>query len=404
MAENIKTIPTNKCCGCRACGDACAPNAITFNLDGEGFFFPSVNEELCVSCGRCVSVCPVNKATFSDKQDTCFASFAKSSVDKEAGSSGGVFGILAKEAIKKGYVVYGAAFDEQMKLHHKMACDIDGLKHLLKSKYIQSNTKGIYKEIRSKLLQGEKVVFCGTPCQCAALKNSVGEKTENLLIVDFVCHGVPSQHLFDKTIAWYEKANHCKVKEFQFRYKGKGVKHPHSYRLIAQNEKGKSIERVGLHYQYPYYFAFQTHISLRKSCYECAFAKPERCSDITLGDFWGIEKYLKDLKAHDGVSMVVANTTKGEVWVNSLINAGLISSISVSYSFAIENNGCLSEPTAMPRSRAQFFSDLNDLDFDEVVQKHMKSKKQYVFDLYYATPTPIRKLVRKVMEKRMKYE
>ena len=101
MADNITIIPTNKCCGCRACADACTPKAISFGLDGEGFFFPAVNEELCVSCGRCVSVCPVNKATFFDKQDTCFASFAKASVDKEAGSSGGVFGILAKEAIKK---------------------------------------------------------------------------------------------------------------------------------------------------------------------------------------------------------------------------------------------------------------------------------------------------------------
>lgn len=404
MAYNIEIIPANRCCGCRACADSCAPQAIKFGLDGEGFFIPVVNKELCISCGRCVSVCPVNKAIFSVKKDTCYASFANAPADKEAGSSGGIFGVLAREAINKGFVVYGATFDDQMKLRHKMVCDINGLKPLLKSKYIQSNTEGIYKEIRSKLLHGEKLVFCGTPCQCAALKNSVGEKTENLLIVDFVCHGVPSQDLFDKTIAWYEKSNHCKVEEFQFRYKGKGVKHPQSYRLVALNEHGKSVERIGLHYQYPYYFAFQTHISLRKSCYECAFAKPERCSDVTLGDFWGIEKYSKDLNANDGMSMIVANTVKGEEWMKKLIDAKLISSFSVPYAFAVENNGCLSEPTAMPKSREQFFSDLNDLNFDEVVKKHMKSKKQYVFDLYYAIPTPIRKLVRKVMEKRMKYE
>lgn len=404
MADNISIISQSKCCGCRACADLCVPHAITFGHDTEGFFHPVVDVNLCVSCGKCLSVCPVNKAEFSPKQESCFASYANASDDKTAGSSGGVFGVLAKEAINKGYAVYGAAFDNRMELHHKMVCDVDGLRPLLKSKYIQSNTEGIYKEIRLILQQGEKVVFCGTPCQCAALKNLVGVKNENLLLVDFVCHGVPSQDLFDRTIAWYEKASNCKVLEFQFRYKAKGVKHPQSYRILVENKQGKRVEHVGLHYQFPYYFAFQTHISLRKSCYECVFAKPERCSDITLGDFWGIEKYSQTLRANDGVSMIVANTDKGEKWVKILNGAGLISSIQVPYAFAVKNNGCLSVPTAMPKSRAQFFSDMNDLDFDEVVKKHMKSKRSYVFDLYYAIPTPIRRLVRRVMEKRMKYE
>ncbi len=404
MADNITVIPQNKCCGCRACADSCAPLAITFVHDAEGFFHPFVKKSLCVSCGKCLLVCPVNKAEFLPKPDSCFASFAVATDDKMAGSSGGVFGVLAREALDKGYAVSGAAFDNHMKLHHKMVSDIDGLKSLLKSKYIQSNSEGIYKEIRSKLMKEEKVLFCGTPCQCAALKNIVGGKNENLLLVDFVCHGVPSQDLFDRTIAWYENNHNCKVEEFQFRYKGRGVKHPQSYRMVALNKNGKQEEIVGLHYQFPYYFAFQTHISLRESCYECIFAKPERCSDITLGDFWGIEKYSQKLKANDGLSMIAANTPKGEQWIKLLNDNKLIDSILIPYTFAVENNSCLSEPTPMPKSRAQFFSDLNDLSFGDVVKKHMKSKKQYVFDLYYAIPTPIRKLVRKVMEKRMKYE
>lgn len=404
MVNNITIISASKCCGCRACADVCTSHAILFTLNGEGFYHPSVNENLCIQCGRCVTVCPVSNATFSIRPELCFASFANMNSDKLAGSSGGVFGVLAREAIKQGYMVFGAAFDNKLKLKHKMVSNIDDLRLIQKSKYIQSNTEGVYKEIWLRLRQGEKVVFCGTPCQCAALRNYIGEKRDNLLLVDFVCHGVPSQDLFDKTISWYEKKNKCKVREFQFRYKGERVKHPQSYRIVAESKSGKVIETIGLHYQFPYYFAFQIYISLRMSCYECSFARPERCSDITLGDFWGIEKRDLNLKANDGVSLIVSNTVKGQKWVELLNAKGLMSSYAVPYNFAIENNGCLSKPTMMPKTRTQFYSDLQQLDFNEVMKKHMKSKKQYVFDLYYALPSPLRKFVRKIMDKRMKYE
>ena len=404
MADSITVVSTEECCGCRACADICRIGAISFHEDKEGFFLPHVDETKCVSCGRCLDVCPINNPVRHSRPESCLASQAINLKERDAGSSGGIFGLLSILALSDGYVVYGAAFNDLLKLRHQSARSLEELTPLLKSKYIQSDLTGVFKVIRDQIKNGERVVFCGTPCQCNALQNVLGNDNESLLTIDFVCHGVPSQHLFDKVITWYEHKNKVIVKDFQFRYKGKGVKHPQSYRIVSEDLRGRVKETIGLHYQFPYYFAFQTHISLRRSCYTCQWACPGRCSDITLGDFWGIDKLDLGLVANEGVSLVVTNTNKGRQWIDRLISGGLINAKSVAYSFAVENNGCLSSPTEIPTARASFFSDMCSKSFDEVVSKYMTSKKRFVFDMYYAIPKPLRKIVRKMMENRMKYE
>lgn len=383
------------------CGDCCPKAAISFYEDSEGFKYPKVDEATCISCSICVKNCPALSPLKNDSAENSFAVFATDESKREAGSSGGVFGLLAEDVLNKSGRVWGAAFDNQIHLVHTKADNADELKPLLKSKYIQSDLSRVYRQIKQDLREGRYTLFCGTPCQVNALKNFVGNKRENLILIDFVCHGVPSQSLFDKTIQWYEKKNGKKVEWFQFRYKSVDVKHPQSYAI--KHTDGNKI-RLGLHYQFPYYFGFQKYITLRPSCYQCKWACSERAGDITLGDYWGIEKYASELNAKEGVSMILCNTEVGISLFQQIVNSGKVASVALPIQYAINENGCLKNPSKEKTERKLFFQHLQEWDFDKVVKAHLTPKKKWIFNLYYGMPKGLRNVVRKLMDKRMKYE
>ncbi|MBR8724383.1 Ferredoxin-type protein NapF [Bacteroides pyogenes] len=384
------------------CGDVCPKKSILFSEDSEGFFYPIVDESTCVDCGLCSQKCPALSVNLHEKPVMTSSAFASDASSKDSGSSGGVFLLLAIQILQNGGIVYGAAFDEQLKLKHHRVDSLDALRPLCKSKYLQSDCSGIYLQVKEYLKAGKQVMFVGTPCQCQALQNSVGTKlSDNLLLVDFVCHGVPNQNLFDDNLAWNTQ-RFGKVKSIEFRYKGKNVQHPQTLKMVYEkNGKEKSILRM--HYQDPFYFGFQKHITLRPSCYQCQWAKPKRCSDITLADFWGIEKANIGLDSKAGVSCLLLNTQKGQEFFLK-IREKLSGVNELPIDFAVENNSCLGGPTLMPKSREMFFAEYKAEGYAAVVDKYLVSKRKWVFDLYYAIPKPIRKIVRKLMEHRMKYE
>lgn len=399
--KSIAFLPKEECTGCRLCGDCCSKSSISFKEDEEGFFYPMVDEETCVNCGLCAKVCPALHVEKYVRGEKSYAVYANEALKREAGSSGGFFGLLAERVLNAG-VVWGAAFDDGLKLIHRKADNSQELMPLLKSKYIQSNLTGVYAQIKKDLKAGVLTLFCGTPCQVNALKNFVGRgDDEKLILVDFVCHGVPNQRLFDMSIRWYEEKYKVKVEWFQFRYKGKGVKHPHAFAL---RHKGEGKVRIGLHYQFPYYFGFQKYMTLRPSCYQCKWACGERTGDVTLGDYWGIEKFLPQLNAKDGVSMILCNTKKGEELLNALTVEKRVEVHTLSLENAVECNGCLQGASPMKKEREVFFQHLRESEFKQVVSEHLTPKKKWIFDLYYGIPKPIRDIVRKVMDKRMKYE
>ena len=400
-SKSIDILQSQDCCGCAACVDTCPQKCISMRKMQDGFMYPVIDGSVCNNCGLCAKKCPSLSPSINMPQATVFAVYAKSIAQRDSGSSGGVFGILAEFVLNEGGKVWGAAFDEKLHLIHKCALHEKELAPLLKSKYIQSDLSGVYRQVLQDLKIGRFTLFCGTPCQCNALKNYVGSHTDKLLLVDFVCHGVPSQDLFDKTIDWYEKKYKVKVTSFTFRYKGKGVKHPQSYMCMHE---GDTKPHIGLHYQFPYYFGFQKYITLRPSCYSCKWATLSRSGDITLGDFWGIEKYNKSLHSSEGVSMVIANTQRGRAIFDSLLNTGQLICEEVPVDYAVSNNGCLSAPSKLKTEREDFFIDMQSLSFDDVVNKYLTPRKKWIFDVYYAIPTFLRKIVRRLMEKRMKYE
>ena len=400
--SNISVLNHTDCCGCKACGDICPKSCISFCEDKEGFIYPYVNEAQCISCKKCQRVCPELKPSHNTKSDSAIAAFAINQEARSAGSSGGIFGLLAQEIIKKGGKVWGAAFDSDLQLHHKAAPNIEDLTPLYRSKYIQSDTEGIYTQIKKDISEGILTLFSGTPCQCNAIKNFIG-KSELLITVEVICHGVPPQSLFNKLIAYLEKQNHYKITSFAFRSKSDKALHTHSFTYVYENGKGKKIEN-GLHYQFPYYFGFQKYITLRPSCYQCKWAKPERTADITLGDFWGIEKYNPSLDAKMGVSMIICNTEAGQSLIEHIKKRDLIFTEKFPIEVAIENNGCLSAPTPLKPEREAFFSALSRESLEEVITNYLQPKRKYIFDIYYSLPKPLRQIVRRLMDKRMKYE
>ena len=364
--------------------------------------FPAVNEEVCIQCGKCQKICPEFHPNFHPKAVDVTAAYAESAEVRQSGSSGGIFPLLAEKILAMGGKVWGAAFTNELQVIHQCASNVSELQPLLRSKYVQSNPSGAYAQIKEDVAHGIMTLFSGTPCQCNAVRNVVGD-SPLLYTVEVVCHGVPSQDLFDRSIKWFEEKHNCTVTRFTFRSKPAGAKHPQAY-SIEYACGFKVHNKNGLHYQFPYYFGFQKYMTLRQSCYTCKWAQPKRTADITLGDFWGIEKYNSTLDAKTGVSQVICNTEKGRELVDSLIRENEIFSENFPIDVAIENNGCLKAPTKLKPSRAAFFKALQEEPFDEVVKKYLTSNRKFIFDLYYAIPGPLRRIVRRLMDKHMSYE
>lgn len=400
---NITVLPHSDCCGCRACGDICPVSCISFVKDDEGFLYPAVDESVCIHCGKCTRVCPELNPVYNDDPENVLAAYAASDDVRRGGSSGGLFGVIASFIIKQGGRVWGAAFDENLTLRHMHADTFEELRPLLRSKYLQSDTSGCFRQIAEDLKSHRLTLFCGTPCQCNALRNYIGRECDGLYLIDIICHGVPSQDLFDKSIRWVEEKRGCKVTQFAFRSKYKGALHPQAFSYIYE-KNGKEHRTDGLHYQFPFYFGFQKYITLRPSCYTCKWARTQRAGDITLGDFWGVEKLDPALDPKTGVSEVLVNNKKGKALIEMIKEDDLIWSKSFGLSEILDGNGCLHAPTKLKPERAQLFADLRQDTFDEVVKKHLVSKRRWIFDLYYGMPGFLRKIVRRVMDKRMRYE
>lgn len=364
MAENISTQQYEQCCGCKACADVCPQNAIAYKTDAEGFLYPEVSAA-CVECGLCRKICPelnVVRPAF-DKGQHYYACLDKDVERRDSGSSGGIFGLLAVALMEEGYTVCGAAFDEKLQLKHQFAeCD-DGLERLKKSKYVQSDCSTIYSQIKKKLRNGEKVLFVGTPCQCNALLNVIGNMRDGLVTIDFACHGVPSQELFDKCIRHYEDKHGCKVVEYVFRHKPKYYGAPQNFQIKVQ-DNGKAVCKEGRYYEEPFYCGFQKYITLRPSCYSCKWANTNRVADITLADFWGIEAITTKWDRTDHPSQVIVNNEKGQQLFDRIKK--LIDLMEVEKEDAVRQNGSLVHPTELKSERAVFFDDYRNLAFEDV--------------------------------------
>lgn len=356
-----------QCYGCSACFNICPKDAITMKKDQEGFQYPQICQEKCVSCKLCQKVCPFYKEEIECEYQQRY--YAVQSKDRELvlkSSSGGAFTILSDYVLKQGGVVYGVAFNELFVVEHERAVDADTRNKFCSSKYVQSDMKRIMEDIISDLELGKIVFFTGTPCQVAGVRSFVVQKRkslEGLILCDFICHGVASPEVWKEYVRFLECKYAKKLVKYNFRGKKRGW---HNFFPVIEMEGSTVFEEERT--QNSFMLLYKTCFINRPSCYQCKYTSYERVSDITLGDFWNVNKIAPEMDDNTGTSQVLINTGKGQLMFEQCKEE-------------IEYHEChkkdvwqphLEYPNEIPRGRELFWKDYHLLKFEKVIQKYGK--------------------------------
>lgn len=349
------------CVGCHACFSICPVKAISMKEDAEGFLYPAVDEETCIACGACLRVCQVVGTREPEGRipTEAYACMNQNTEERLASSSGGVFIVLAKHVISQGGYVFGAAFDENMNLRHTYANDLDGCRAFMGSKYLQSTIGTSYSDAKRFLEQGKLVLFSGTPCQIHGLKLFLGKEYENLISIDLACHGVPSPKVFRKHLQDLEKTYRSRVVGFHFRAKNTGWK---DFSSVAKLENG--ADQAKRHGDCPFMKGFLSNLYLRNSCYHCQNKGENRYSDMTLGDYWGVQGREPGWDDDKGTSVVFTRTEKGKDVLQTI--HGDVTIKLTDKEWAENCNVAIVSPVAMNPNRANFFGDFEKAETESV--------------------------------------
>lgn len=401
--KTIEQIEKTLCSGCGLCVLKCPNNCITMLEDSEGFRYPQIDKTSCIDCGLCLRKCPTTEVAdklYSKSKRDYFCGIVSDTGMLLKSSSGGVFGTLANYILGIGGYVCGCVYNEQMEVVHIVSNKNDEIEKMYGSKYVQSRAEQCYKEIKERILEGKTVLFTGTACQIAALRLYVGERCDNLICVEILCHGVPSPGLFKLYKEHLEsKLGGC-IKDIKFRDKRRdGWGSEHRTCVIYEKEGRMTEKRPILP---PYFSAFFYGLNLRESCYNCRFAVPERISDLTLGDFWGSwAKYGKRFR--EGISVVSVNTEKGQQIIEK-ISEKFIFCEYLTEEDAIVSNDNFTHPIKRPVERAQFYRDVFKKGYNSLWKKTYLTKtyrKKTLVSVYGAfVPEKIRLKLHKIREKR----
>lgn len=369
----MQICEVEKCTGCAACYGSCNKDAITMSADKEGFPRPVIDEKKCVSCGKCGKVCPVvNPQPEQAGQPNAFAAYNINEEERLASSSGGLFTVFAKYVLENGGVVFGAAFDEQFGVSHICVQREEDLYKLQGSKYLQSEIRNTYFEAKQILQQGRMVLFTGTPCQIEGLLCFLGKNYDNLYTQDLICHGVPSPMVWKKYVKYREKNAGAPVRRTFFRHKKYGWK-----RYALSLEFAKDEAYLQIFGEDLYMKSFLRNFSLRPSCYDCQFKKLHRLADITLADFWEIEKVAPEMDDDKGTSLAIIHTEKGQkLW--EAVQTGIIQK-EVAIQDALKGNPSMTTSVSKPLKRDLFMKAIRNKRFDKCIDEYVipKAKKNF---------------------------
>lgn len=378
MDEIILFAHKEECCGCSACKNICPKSAIRMEEDCYGFLYPIIDKQLCIACHACEKVCGYQKRQEESKPLQVLVAARKDKDKIMKSASGGIFAALAEDVLSEGGLVFGASMEyenNQLVPKHIEIENIEELTKLQGSKYVQSEIGDTYRVAKEKLLKGKKVLFSGTPCQIGGLKQYLGKDFDNLLTVDIICHGVPNARFFQSYIKCLEKKLNGRILDFKFRDKSKGW--GLNGKIVYEDNHNKVREKYISHYDSSYFKLFLESSTYRESCYSCKYCNDSRPSDITLGDYWGIQKEHPEafqekgsyFNQEKGISVVVVSSIKGKNYIQKCNY--MLYSLNSTYSKAARKNGQLTHPSKRSDTREKIL-ELYKNEGYEVVESYFK--------------------------------
>lgn len=345
------------CCGCGACMNVCPKGAIEMREDPAGFKFPHIDTSKCIECGLCLKVCKFENPELVYPR-AAYICQLKDENTLALSTSGGAFRAMAEKIIERGGVVFGCAYTENKDGLVPTTIAVDNIEELPKlsgSKYVQSEMGFAYKKAKGFLDKGRLVLFSGTPCHISGLYSYLGKPYDNLYTTDLICHGVPNLKMFQSELLRIEKKYKSKVKSFCFRDKRIAAWGKYKYSFELENGEAHN----GILYDSAYIDLFLKGEIIRDSCTKCPYARPERVSDITIGDAWGAGKVHADLDSarggdfnfSKGLSLVAVNTGKGEALFSKL---GTLKNKRVDYAVMVKFNRQLGSPMKQSPNRVKY--------------------------------------------------
>lgn len=366
----IHIIDNQSCCGCSACVQICPKKCISIQQDAEGFLYPQVDMSSCIDCGLCEKVCPFINPYEARTPKYTFAAINNNEQIRMESSSGGIFTLLAEQIINEGGVVFGARFDKNWQVTIDYTETTDGIGAFRGSKYVQARVGDTYAKCANFLKAGRKVLYSGAPCQIAGLKHYLRKEYDNLITVDFVCHGVPSPKVWGKYLK--EVVGTANVQGVSMRDKlNEGWKR---FNFVLDYEKGSEVISLSSwHQKNDYMNAFLRDIILRPSCYACKARECRSHSDITIADFWGIQSIRPAMDDDKGTGLLLIHTAKGKEYVPF----DKMKYEEVTFEEGYRNNPAIFRSAKPWPRRAEFFQLLDNEDgVVELIRKSLRPTVQ----------------------------
>ena len=386
--KNLNEV-TFKCSGCSTCMQICPKKAIVMKENEEGFKEYYIDEKKCIKCGICTKKCPqINKIIYNEDEEGFpyyYAAYIKNNNKLKKSASGGIFQEVADAISNKNkFAIFGCRYDENFKAIHCCIENKANIDCLFSSKYVQSDIENIYFIVKQKLEENKVVLFSGTPCQIAGLYSFLlPKKWDNLYTIDIICHGVPSPLLFKKYVNYIEKKNNGKLSYYNFRSKDKNTWDDRFKYIVGKKSHGDN------YYFDSYYYNFIKGTNYRECCYNCKYAKKERISDMTIGDYWGIEEAHPSMINNLGVSLVIINTKNGEKLFELIKNN--IKYCESTFDKMSKHNHNLISPTSRPKIRDVIYNGIKTKDYYELKKENLKYRIPIKVWLNKKCPTFIKK-------------